>query len=281
MDNDRDFNDFLNSASEETRIKRETELYKAQLDARFWEAIKTYDPQPRYRDADPMVQDDLRKDATAEILDQLREGVDKPDDMSFDEFEIFLNDQAAIIVAKETANETIFTTRLLIDVAMYEYASLDGTLDENQHLASKKKLIADMIVLYGFDANDSWVAFVNQFSPGESFDPNSIEDQEYILASLQELANQEEDARRNYERQQTLVRILYPDFDDSASDEAVVDDHIRALKLTTQLFAAGIIERNVFEREARVVKLCAEFNMGQSAKEQILAFLQLHYPVKT
>ncbi|MDB5179536.1 MAG: hypothetical protein JWN12_168 [Candidatus Saccharibacteria bacterium] len=280
MDDNLDFDTFLESASDAERTQREAELYKVQLDARFQEAIERFDPQPRYTDADPVVQDDLQAAAAAELLGHLRETIDKPDHMSLEEFEDFLNIQAMSIVKKYAANEVVFTTRLLMDVAVYEYTSVSGIVDEEKHLASKKQLIADMIVLYEFDANDPWVTFVNQFSPGESFDPNSVEDQDYIFNSLQTLANRDEDDRRNSERQQALVRIIYPDFNNDTFDETLVDECIHALKLTTQLMATGILEHNVFEREARVVKLCAAFNMGQSAKEQILAFLQLHYPVK-
>ena len=273
------FDDFLKDAHEKVAATERDELIRAHVETHYEEVMAEFNPFPRFSDPDPDVQKMLKETAIEDIGHQLAENITLPEGMSYVDFEPYVFDEALSYVELATMQEVTRRTMVIAILGLHELAMQQpGSVDADVLASFKKQLIADMMVIEDFEAESSWIGFVNHVIPGEHFDPTKEEDQAYMINALQAHANSVDEHDRIALRQQAMVRIINPGYSDNDDDDLVIEKNIESLRITGTLMIIGSMQRNKVERESEIVAACAEFHLDQSVIAQLLAFLADEYP---
>jgi len=280
MTSNQDFDDFLTNinASDEVARKNEFEQTASRLHGDYDRALEQYNPLPRYTDRDPEIQAMLQLEAADYIRQQIIEELHTAELEISADVEKVIESEVMHIVEMAIIQEASVRSKILMMLAVHEYSVVRvDNPDLVKFVDAKKQLIADMMILDEYNADSSWVAFTNGVIPGPKFDPDYEDDQPYLIASLQKLANKniEIDPMRLLLDQ--LAGLIYAAYPDNVKGHAAQD---AAFSLAALVMSSAIMRSNKGEREAEITQHCRQQNIEQPVISQIMSLLEAQYPTK-
>jgi hypothetical protein len=184
---DKEFDDFLSQASEQDARERELEAYYRQLRQRLDVAILVH-KLPRVIDADPEHQAVLQQDAVRQFEEVLRD-LYRMHETKFDSQaseDAFVTLRAKHFVALQALKQASWLEGAMRLIAAHDFeqqqAPAGVTIEPNSE--AKKRFIAYLLIGDQLEPGHPWITFMNNVIPGETFDPQSQDAEQYLVEAL-------------------------------------------------------------------------------------------------
>jgi hypothetical protein len=196
------------------------------------------------------------------------------------EFQDFLNAEANHVVKMEALLEAFILTSVSLIMASHEYGVRNALSTTELYQAEadiselKKQLIAQLIVDGKIDARSEWVRFINDFIPGEVFDPAGEEAGAYLVAALEAYTQKAEQQGRNHETMMQVFTILQ-NVPEPWQDESKV------WKVTSELLLTAITKTKPSQRDAAIDGIARTRGINEDTLKAIKDILQEMYPLET
>lgn len=271
---DNDFDKFLqDSVADEARYQ-DIQQYHEALDKRFQAAVDQAGLKT-LTNLDPEKQNTLEDAAVNGMISYLRQEIEQPNDMDFDEFEEFIRIRAATFITNLTIQELSLITMIKISITSYEVDYLHNpTFDHLVHFESKRTFLARLLASGDYSSvDDPWFTFANTIIPGGVIDFSLAENQDSLMSAMEAYVYAEE----KKEKQRLLFTQVQMMLESSDNEE---DEILAAIRVTGEVIAIAMTVPSQYEREDRIRVALRTIHADDEKVSSVMLLLGEEFPIK-
>jgi len=260
---DDEFSSFLEGINNEPTLEFDEKLLAADLELKFQSVLDEADFQP--------IGDDNERSELLmhELLATIGES---------NEEDVYIEATAAHYFSVMEMNEQYMLATIKMTLFSVEYDIANGVIDPEAVLATKAKLYTDLLVKQKLDQDSPLLSILNKSLPGPELQPDDPSLSPYFIASMEELANDEERKRDDLAPIDEACVFLGIDPNDYSDENAKLKLAISQLVFTGRMqFDAQNASAN---REERIRKTARDFSVEEDIVKKVIQFIEQKFPIK-
>lgn len=260
-----DFDKFLADATSEAEAQRSAEARGLEMERRAEELLDELHPDRAFS-----FDDDTQSILRAALINAVRHKLILEDP---DEPEEYLNHAAELAVDDQIlAERTLVFTAMITAAANEEYLRINpsGTSKVD---ATKKKYMAELLVVHDMRPDDTFLDFVDAMIPGEKLDTTSPADAHFLSDALEEYTRNQASRQIAHEFVTEALGILrITDIDDAVAESFIV-------KLLGERLAHPVTRADASQLDASYDEIIRSYDIPPAIAQEIIALITKHYPL--
>lgn len=257
--NEHDFDKFLQDVNDEATQQRDAEQEGHELERRAEQLLDEHVPSRAFS-FDPDTQTNLRAALLQAVIDDPHSyGPDWSDD--------FIERNPEYIV-----ESIIQQQRTLVFITMITAAANNTELNLQPNSqpkidATKKQLIAQLLVVHKLSPDDEFVTFADNLVPGAMLDLTSDSDAHYLTEALETYAHQQEEAKKAGEFVATATELF------ALSTHSEDDVRSIIVECFTMYATHSLKDNSSSQLEAAFDEITRKYNIDQDIANKLAAIL--------
>jgi hypothetical protein len=259
-----DFDKFLTDLTTEEAKQHNAELQGLDVEYRAEKALGEYHLD-RIFSFDPDIQEALQSDLLEDITRNLLET--EPDD----------EEDVRELKAQHITHELIHSERTLVYIAMMTAAVNEERLKQHPSPATlinetKKKFIAELLVVHGLESDDTFLTFVDHFIPGEQLRLDADDDAHFITDAIEAYTHKQEEEQTAQQFVTEAIKLV-------GDDEATAEPHPVIMELFTARIVHSLNNVDRSRLDAAFDEILRNHAIPHAAAQQLIALLLTYYPL--